>query len=329
MPVFRYAVGATLIVAVSTGIDYTLSHITAVLALGFMAPGVPPLSIRSGLGFLFVVVLACLMGWLFAHLFLDYPVVLLLLLSLALLHLYYTVSLNPIFKVWLILALVLIPLISQQAQVLGDIVAVNLIVNAAMAVFLLWVIFLFFPYHPPDNTGKPSHKDSLHTPKARFRTALQAVIVILPPLVAFYIFQWSGAILVLVFIVLLSMNPASTNLKSGVAMIIANLAGGLSAILVFNLLVVVPAFVFFLLLTLLFGLFYGRKLYSGKPIAKLYGTAFSTFLLVLGTVTTSDGDAGEKVWSRIFQIGAAVIYVVLAFGLLTYFSRSSNRYISQ
>jgi hypothetical protein len=46
--------------------------------------------------------------------------------------------------------------------------------------------------------------------------------------------------------------------------------------------------------------------------------AFSTFLLIICSVTGSDGDGGavSKVWSRVIQIMIAVIYFVSAFGLI-------------
>ena len=48
VPVLRYALGSTLILAVAAGAGYILSYITPVLALTFLAPGVKPLTLRSG-----------------------------------------------------------------------------------------------------------------------------------------------------------------------------------------------------------------------------------------------------------------------------------------
>ena len=51
-------------------------------------------------------------------------------------------------------------------------------------------------------------------------------------------------------------------------------------------------------------------------MAAIYGSGFSTFLLILGSVTASDDEAGDKAWTRVIQIAIAVIYVVVAFGIL-------------
>ena len=67
------------------------------------------------------------------------------------------------------------------------------------------------------------------------------------------------------------------------------------------------------------------KLFSKAKIAPIFGTGFSTFLLILGTVTSSDNEAGSAVWSRLVQITAAVIYVVIAMGLLNYYQNKKSK----
>ncbi len=109
------------------------------------------------------------------------------------------------------------------------------------------------------------------------------------------------------------MNPAFTSKKAGIALIIANLGGGLAAIAAFNLLTIVTEIYFAGLLTLLIGLIFGEKLFSNKPLSSLFATAYSTFLLILGNVTSTTGEAGEIVWTRILQLTIVVVYLVIAF----------------
>ena len=327
IPVFRYAIGSTLILGVAMGANYTLSYVTPVLALGFLAPGIPPVSAKAGAGFVLTLLIATMAGVIFSRLFLGYPLVFVPLLLLALLHLYYTISIKPVFKIYLMVSLVVIPMISMLSFKLGAVVAINLVLNAIIAILLIWVIFLIFPYGETLAAVKTNESASQPSPGERFISAMNTVTVVAPLLVLFFVFQWTGSLLILIFVMLLSMNPAATSFKAGLALITANLAGGLSAILVFELLVIVPEFLFLILLTLLMGLFFGKRLFSGKPVSKLYGTAFSTFLLVLGSVTTMEGNAGAKVWDRLFQIGMAVTYVVIASGLLNHFTQSKKKNI--
>jgi hypothetical protein len=117
------------------------------------------------------------------------------------------------------------------------------------------------------------------------------------------------------------MNPAFANKKAGMALIAANLGGGIAAIVAYNLLTVVSNLIFLGLLTLLTGLIFGKKLFSHTPISPLFGTAFSTFLLILGNVTSFIGEAGEMVWTRILQLAIVVIYLVTGFFLADHFIR--------
>ena len=55
---------------------------------------------------------------------------------------------------------------------------------------------------------------------------------------------------------------------------------------------------------------------NDNKYASIYGSGFSTFLLILGSVTSSDSEAASEVWSRVIQISIAVIYVVTAVGIM-------------
>ena len=120
------------------------------------------------------------------------------------------------------------------------------------------------------------------------------------------------------------MNPALANAKVGSILIIANILGGIFAIMAFKLLVIVPILSFMVLLTICVGLYMGKKLFSNHKFASIYGSAFSTFLLILGSVTASDDTAGDKVWTRVIQIAVAVVYVVVAFGILNRFEKENK-----
>ncbi len=323
-PVFRYAVGTTIIFAFSAGYDYMLAYITPVLALSFFTPGIPPLSFRAGIGFILSIAFACFLGFMFGWFFIGIPMVFVLLLGLILLHLFYSATINPLLKVWLLISLFLIPLLSTSSYQTGAVVGISLVINAIFAVILVWFVFTIFPFSYSDSAMETKKAAVKSTPAQRFRMALINLIIVFPVVIMYYMFLWTESILVLIFVAVLSLNPKGSNFKAGLMLILANLAGGVSAILAYNLLVVVPDFFFLILITLVISLYFGKMVYSGKPTAALYGTAFSTYLLVLGSVTSSEGDAGEKVWERIIQIGIAVTYVVMANWFLQRIS-SSNK----
>jgi len=317
-PVLRYAFGATIIMLVSMSLNYTMSYLTPVLGIIFLAPGSKSPTLKSALLFLAVIAVTSLTGVLFSRFFLEYPLVFLPLLILMIFHIYYMNLLQPV-KLWFLISLLVIPMISIQSTPLGRMVAVNLFLNALLAITLVGLVYFIFPHHEIITTEKKSISSSLPSPRQQFVAAGKKTLVIIPLLMLFFIYNWTNALLILIFVSILSMNPAMASKKAGMGLIIANLGGGLVAIIAFNLLTVVPNLVFLGLLTLLTGLFFGAKLFSMKPLSSLFGMAFSTFLLILGNVTGFLGEAGEMVWTRIFQLGIVVFYVVIAFYLVNHF----------
>jgi len=322
-PVLRYAFGAAIIMTAAMALNYTLSYLTPVLAIGFLAPGVKAPTLKSSLGFLLVILLSSFSGFIFSRFFLDYPLVFIPLLILIIFHIYYTARLQQM-KVWLIVSLLVIPMVSMQSAQLGKLVAVNLFLNALLAMVLVGLVYFIFP---ENNSGTAIAKKPAPIPlsaQQRFVKAGKQILVVAPLLICFFVFNWKGAILVLIFVSILSMNPAAANKKLGLAIIAANVGGGLAAIVAFNLLTVVPNLIFMALLTLLAGLLFGSGLFSGKPVAALFGTAFSTFLLILGNVTSFVGEAGEMVSERVFQLGIVVVYIVVAFYVVNLFIPSEK-----
>ncbi|MEH0154910.1 DUF2955 domain-containing protein [Limibacter armeniacum] len=316
--ILRYAVGTTMIVGVALAMDYTLAYLTPVLGITLLAPGTPAPTWKVGFAFVMMLAVTSVFGLLFSRWFLPYPMVFLPLIVLIMLSIFYTQAVPTVFKLFLLISIVIIPLLSQFSYKLGGIVTFSLIKNGALSIIFVGLVYLIFPEQESElGTAKQS---SVEVPSAeRFQNALIAVIMITPLLTLFFMFKWAGAMIILIFAIILAMNPATTNFKAGGAVILANIAGGIVAIFVYELLTVFPRFIFMLLTTLLVGLFFGKKLHEGKPISSLYGTAFSTFLLILGSVSTSEGEAGSKVWSRVFQISIAVVYVVITSSVLKYF----------
>jgi hypothetical protein len=97
---------------------------------------------------------------------------------------------------------------------------------------------------------------------------------------------------------------------------VGNLIGGIGSMIIYDLLVIAPHFGFLILLTLFAGLLFGAGLFSSSRWAPLFGMAFSTLVLIIGSTTSSYGDASDKATTRVFQITVAVIYAVVAHNVL-------------
>ena len=320
IPVLRYVLGTCYILAVNSLMNYELSYLTSVLALGYMAPGAKPLTFKQGLKFIITLTIITGLAVVFSDLFIDYPLVFMPLLALGILWLYYSDKLPLMVKLFSLISILLIPLLSLEGSGVGSFVAVSLVFNALMAVTLSQLVFLVFPLCEADKMFEKEQQNAAKkTDKERFNYAVNILFILLPLLLLFFIFKLSGGTVILIFTATLSMSPALANIKVGTVMIIANILGGIFAILAYNLLVIVPMFPFMILLTLGAGLFFGSRLFSTNKMATVFGTGFSTFLLILGSVTSSEDEAGDKVWTRVIQISIAVIYVVIAFRILNYF----------
>ena len=247
------------------------------------------------------------------------------LLCLSILWLYYTDKFPMVIKLFAIISILLIPLMTMEASVLGGFISMSLVFNTLMAVVLTQFMFLVFPWSIEDEVFAKDEVKASNIPELdRFKYALNILCIMLPLLFLFYIFKLSGGMLILMFVAILSISPALSNPKVGGVMIVANIFGGLFAILAYKLLVVVPLFIFMIFIVLIIGLIFANNLFSKKKIAPIFGTGFSTFLLILGSVTTSDSAAGEEVWTRVIMISGAVIYVVIAFGILNHIQKSKT-----
>ncbi len=325
--VLRYALGSTILVAIVMLTQWPLGYILPVLALSFLASGGPSPTMKSGVLYFLAIALAMFFGlWLTKQL-LPYPIVLILAMSLVIFSITFTQKsiFSPFVKTFMLIACLLVPILGLLMKEVAVIVTYSLVFNAAMAIILVWMVFFFFPFKPNLEKGvaaKQVEKGSL-TRLIRHQAAMRSVLVIMPLALAYMVFDWTSSVLTLIFVALLGMQPAfQKGLKAGGAMILGNTLGGLVAIICYELMTVVPELPFFLMIILLVGLIFGRKVFSGKPSSALYGMAFSTFLLIICSSVLSDStDAGEKVWERVILIFFAVIYVAAVFAIINAFSK--------
>lgn len=316
--VIRYALGVTLAMAISQGYAWLLSYLVPVLLLGYLAPPSLPLSIKDGLKFLLIIGFATLTGLLIGRL-VDFPLVYLPIMFLLLMLIFYAKEtfLPPLLKTWLLIAILLLPLLSLSSQNISLIVAPLLFLDALITILIVWFMYLIIP-NPvgikEQLVKKEKQKNIDFSKKERFNRALESTIVVFPIMMVFNIFQWNGAILILIFVAILSSMPnLSRDFKVGKFLILGNIIGGIVSIIFYNIMTFIPEFYFLLLLTFLLALIVGYMLMSEKPIGKIFGSALSTVLIILGSVFSSDDEAGSLVWIRVFQIIVAVSYVVFAF----------------
>jgi multidrug efflux system outer membrane protein len=317
----RYAVGAAVSMAFAMGINWPYAYLTMLLTVSLLSSPAGRLSFKQGVGFLLVIMLACLLAVKVGEILIPYPMVFIPFLGVLLFRIYYEkgARLSSFIILWLLIALLVIPLIMLYNRSLSSLVVMTLIVGGAFAIISSWIAYAIFPEKP--KLGKSALTAAPLSNDVRYRQALESTAAVFPLLIIFYMFRLSGALLVLIYVALLSMQPQfAKDFKQGKALIIANVIGGAAAVVAYNLLTIVPEYYFLLLLTLLTGLIFGARLFSGNPKGAIFGTSFSTFLLIIGSVTGAggDGEAAAEIYTRILQIMSALVYLVLFFGALDY-----------
>ena len=317
--ILRFAIGITLGMALATGIAWPLSFLLPVL-VGLLLSSPAPLTLRAGVGFVAIIAVAMGASFVFSVVFLSYPVIFLALIGLLLLRVFHAASgdAHPLSILWMVVGFCVIPLVTLTSALAGAIVAVYITIGAAIAVALVLLVqgLIPDPVVPSAAAAPATPKPTLEASE-RFRSAAISTLAVWPLLVLFYVFQLTGDLLVLIFVAILAISAnMHAGWKGGTALIIANLGGGVVTILIYNLLVAVPEFGFFIVLMLLTTLLIGQRRFSDAPTAGLYGSAMNTVLIVIGGVTTSTDEAGAEIYVRITQIIIAVMYIVVSLGLL-------------
>jgi len=327
--VFRLAFGMTLSAAVAFGLAWPMAFLTPVLAAKLLSlPKVLPL--KAGLGFIVLLAVTLFLGTRILLPTLDYPLVYLLLIGLVIFLLFYAKAggTNPVLVVLLLLGALAVPLLGTVSDALAFAVAEGLIFAAVVSVVILYVSAAVFPdpHIPPGiaaaEAAKKVPKEGTPDTRTRAVLALRSTAVLYPLAIVIQMFSRVDLTIVLVQVALLSLEPTfGKHLRAGAGLILANLTAGLVAVVIYQLLLFVPSFTFFLLLVLLAGLWAGKWIFSDHVLGKLLSAGITAVFIILGPAIMGDADAGAELASRIFWIMFAVVYVVMAFGLLERLTR--------
>ena len=119
------------------------------------------------------------------------PPIHILITFILLFHIFYTriPLFNPLVKVWFLIAILLIPNLAIQSFALAKVIAISLVITAACAILLIWVIYLLAPENKIKSKTEQkadSKPKTEPTAKARFATALTSTVVIMPVYLIFY-----------------------------------------------------------------------------------------------------------------------------------------------
>lgn len=314
----RLALGITTAVAISYGIGWPLSYLVPILTVLFLA--LPAwIGWPGALKVLLLLAVALLIGVVLSEFVLHFPLICVPLYVVLFFMIYYSSppGAPPLVPLFMTMGITMIPIISFSGTMVANLVATALFVGMAMALFFSWLFHSLLP----DSLARKSiiaAKKTVPAPapplseKERARLALVSTIVASAAVLLFFALNLSQYALAMLFICIMAGTPdknASVKFIKGSAL--ATAIGGIAVIIAYNLLVVAPHYGFLIALVMLFSIVFSSKIYSESPLAPVFQSGFTTFLVLLGSSTGSSDSASTDFYLRIAQILFAGLFTVL------------------
>lgn len=320
IPIIRCVFGVTLAIVTSTTLGYIIPQITAIFALIFLEPNRKPLGLKKEIGLVVGLSFIGYIGVNIGNYLIDFPSVILPLLGLIIFWSFRLVKIPEVIRLIFLILVVLIPFISLKANLLGSAILFALLVNLIVAMGVVRIAFFIFPITAEEDKDIEKKTAVMNKDINTDKLAFNGLLVVLPVVFIFYLYNATIAVLTLVFTLLLSFDPFVYQSKKGPALLFANILGGLAGILVYNILVIAPSYVLYIFLILCVAFYFVINMYSGKQTAPVFKISFNTFFVIMGVISLSTEEAGAEVSERLFQIGLAVLYVIIAFKVVNTFN---------
>ena len=319
-------------IAFTASVGFTLGHV-----LGWDFPFVPALfavqlltvskslNLRQALGFVVLMVAGCVLSVLIAQIFLDTPLVLILVITLLIFHAFLMLAKGqavPVANVLLITVSV-VPLVAVTSIELAYGLVFTLIAGSILAVLLVFLSYAVFPACKQANeVADPTAEERFPVGAALANTAALMSLVIL-----FISSESAVSVIIIMTAITILRQPPIAGHGAAYGFVMGNIAGGLAATAACLLVVLLPSPAFLLLVVLLFGLLFGAKISEGGDLAPLYIVGLVTFLIVLGFgLAPLPGDSGTFFISRVFNVVIAAIYTIGVASVLRALFRSHREF---
>ena len=317
--IIRYAVGVSVSTALAFAIEWPLSFLTPVLTAVVLAMPLPALSLRGGLKNMLHTVSAFALGLVFTLFLLPYPLIYVPMLGLALFQIYYLLNRGGSF--WLVLmsllAILILPMLGNTSEGLVTGFVFGFVWSGWLTVVMIWLAHMLVP-DPPG--GKPFPKrpgfQAVYSQPAA-QAALKSTIVVLPLATVFIVADLSGLLLVMVFAAIFSLSPdLGKGTEAGKNSLMSTVIGGMGAWVFYYLIVAVPQYHFYIALIFLTCLYFGNIIFSARPAAKYFGSAFVALFVLVNSSTGEDADFASLFMMRMLFIFLATLYVIAALKML-------------
>lgn len=326
----RIALAATVAFVIAELGNWEFSFFAPMLAVQLLAASRAAPGLGLGIAVPLVILVSTTLALALSTLLPFSPVVLLLTVSLAICWSFYGQRRGAPGAVMLLvqIAFCCVPVIATISFDLAWTFLTSLLRGSIAAIITVWIVHLFIPSPSLAGESVPAKQSPPgHEPAVAARIAISDTLVLLPVLVAFIMGGDINNIIILMIALnlLRAVEPEASG-RIAVAVILGNVLGGVLAVFAYQFVVLAGGFVFFILIVLAMGLWFGDRIVRAGAAAQVYAIAFATFLLILGLgVAPLPGGSEELFATRIFKILLASAYTIGALSLVAHLRRAPKR----
>ncbi len=313
--VLRFAFGMSLVSIIAYSIAWPMAFLTVLMTGKLLMADKSTLTLKESFGLIIVVTVAMYASFFVSVAFINYPVLFTLIITLALLRIFYIANkgARPVMVILLLVGVTVVPMLAQQSQEVAY-EAVKMLVMAT----ILAVVFALISYVAIPGGANDKQEEKTEPDKDALPGAVKSTLVVVPLYLYIFLTNNPEALLILIFVAILAQDTSlDKGIKSGTGLILGNIIGGVVGILIYNLLVVIPSLGFFVLLMITTWLLVGRQIFKPGLLGVLFGIGFATINVVLsGALGFVSDDASTSIYQRLFQLFLVTLYIVIAFSVV-------------
>ncbi|MDZ4367193.1 MAG: hypothetical protein U0987_09255 [Afipia sp.] len=316
--------GLRVALAVSAGLTFSIATGAVIPFLGplfaaqFLLGGTRPLPLAKAVGMTGVVLVMGQAFILVAGLFGDRPLQLLSLLGLFFFVCFMLQAQGkggPAIFLSLVIA-VMVPLLDLLHGDLDQSMIAILLQGCLSGVVLSWLAHGVLPEPDAGDDAPPAPSLASEHPVARALSSTLILLLAVTLCLTHSAFSSAIVIPITVASLLLQLDLAASA-RAALGLVAINLLGGVLASLAFAFVELRPSLPFLFLTTLLVGLILGGRAATSVPLAKIYGGALTTFLILFGTgLSPLPTSTPESFSTRIGFVLFALAYTLCMTALL-------------